>query len=248
MTIKDCFYLGKIVSKYSFKGELLIKLDTDQPDLYENLDSMFVEVRNTLIPFFIESSQLHKSDLLRLKFDDVTDEADADALMKCDLYLPLDSLPKLEGTKFYFHENSENEYDYDVVDGQQRLTTIYILLSYFNKRFTEEFRKPIFTLSYKTREDSIEYLANINESEKDKNIDYHFIYEAYETIKTWFSTRQNLINDFESVLINNTKVIWYEVNDSNSNPIVNENQTVELLPEGPSEKLILQKTRKHGAI
>jgi len=108
---------------------------------------------------------------------------------------------------------------WELIDGQQRLTTIYILLSYFNKRFTEEFRKPIFTLSYKTREDSIEYLANINESEKDKNIDYHFIYEAYETIKTWFSTRQNLINDFESVLINNTKVIWYEVNDSNSNPI-----------------------------
>jgi 16S rRNA processing protein RimM len=57
-----------------------------------------------LIPFFIEKSQLHKSDLLRLKFEDVTNEADADALMKCDLYLPLDSLPKLEGTKFYFHE------------------------------------------------------------------------------------------------------------------------------------------------
>ena len=48
--------------------------------------------------------QLHKSDLLRLKFDDVTNEADADALMKCHLYLPLDLLPKLEGTKFYFHE------------------------------------------------------------------------------------------------------------------------------------------------
>jgi 16S rRNA processing protein RimM len=57
-----------------------------------------------LIPLFIEKSQLHKSDLLRLKFDDVTDEADADALMKCDLYLPLDLLPKLDGNKFYFHE------------------------------------------------------------------------------------------------------------------------------------------------
>ena len=61
-------------------------------------------MNDTLIPFFIEKSQLHKSDLLRLKFEDVTNEADADALMKCDLYLPLDSLPKLEGTKFYFHE------------------------------------------------------------------------------------------------------------------------------------------------
>lgn len=104
MTKEDCFYLGKIVKKYSFKGELLAKLDTDQPDIYENLDAIFIEVNGTLIPFFIEKSQLHKSDLLRLKFEDVTNEADADALMKCDLYLPLDSLPQLEGSKFYFHE------------------------------------------------------------------------------------------------------------------------------------------------
>ena len=104
MTKEDCFYLGKIVKKYSFKGELLAKLDTDQPEIYEHLDAVFIEVNGTLIPFFIEKSQLHKSDLLRLKFDDVTDEADADALMKCDLYLPLDSLPKLDGNKFYFHE------------------------------------------------------------------------------------------------------------------------------------------------
>jgi len=104
MTKEDCFYLGKIVKKYSFKGELLAKLDTDQPDIYENLDAIFIEVNGTLIPFFIQKSQLHKSDLLRLKFDDVTNEADADALMKCDLYLPLDLLPKLDGKKFYFHE------------------------------------------------------------------------------------------------------------------------------------------------
>jgi len=100
----ECFYLGKIVKKYSFKGELLAKLDTDEPDLYSNLDAIFVDLRGNMVPFFIERSQLHKSDLLRLKFEDVDSEADADSLLKSDLYLPLDLLPKLEGDKFYFHE------------------------------------------------------------------------------------------------------------------------------------------------
>lgn len=104
MKKEDCFYLGKIVKKYSFKGELLAKLDTDEPDIYDNLDAIFIDLRGNLIPFFLRSSQLHKSNLLRLDFEDVDTEADADALLKCDLYLPLELLPKLEGNKFYFHE------------------------------------------------------------------------------------------------------------------------------------------------
>ena len=104
MKKEDCFYLGKIVRKYSFKGELLAKLETDEPDLYDNLDAIFIDLRGNLVPFFIESSQLHKSDLLRLKFEDVDTEVDADALIKTEMFLPLDLLPKLDGDKFYFHE------------------------------------------------------------------------------------------------------------------------------------------------
>ena len=104
MEKKDCFYLGKIVKKYSFNGEVLAKLDTDQPELYENLDAIFIDFRNNLVPFFVEQSQLHKSELLRIKFEEVDTEQDADSIIKCDLYLPLELLPKLDGNKFYFHE------------------------------------------------------------------------------------------------------------------------------------------------
>ncbi|MGM5469408.1 ribosome maturation factor RimM [Flavobacteriaceae bacterium LMO-SS05] len=104
MQKKDCFYLGKIVKKYSFKGEVLVKLDTDEPELYENLDAIFIDLRNSLVPFFIESSQLHKSELLRVKFEEVDTEEDADSILKCDVYLPLEFLPKLKDDKFYFHE------------------------------------------------------------------------------------------------------------------------------------------------
>ena len=104
MDINECFYVGKIVKKYSFKGELLIKLDTDEPEQFENLESVLINLRGNLVPFFIESSQLHKSELLRIKFEDVDTEDDADSLIKSKLYLPLSFLPELEGDKFYYHE------------------------------------------------------------------------------------------------------------------------------------------------
>lgn len=104
MRKEDCFYLGKIAKKFSFKGEVLVYLDTDEPELYENMESVFVELNKNLVPFFIENSSLHKNDFLRCKFEDVNSEADADEIMGCELYLPLSFLPKLEGNKFYYHE------------------------------------------------------------------------------------------------------------------------------------------------
>jgi len=104
MRKEDCFYLGKIAKKFSFKGEVLIYLDTDEPELYENMESVFVEFNKNLVPFFIENSSLHKNDFLRVKFEDVDNEAEADSILNCSIYLPISMLPKLEGNKFYFHE------------------------------------------------------------------------------------------------------------------------------------------------
>ena len=104
MRKEDCFYLGKIAKKFSFKGEVLIYLDTDEPELYQNMESVFVEFNKNLIPFFIENATLHKNDFLRVKFEDTNNEEDADKILGCEVYLPLNMLPKLEGNKFYFHE------------------------------------------------------------------------------------------------------------------------------------------------
>ncbi len=104
MRKEECFYLGKIAKKFSFKGEVLAYLDTDEPELYEKMESVFVELNKNMVPFFIENSSLHKNDFLRIKFEDVNTEQDADELIGRELYLPLSFLPKLEGNQFYYHE------------------------------------------------------------------------------------------------------------------------------------------------
>ena len=67
MRFEDCFFLGTVVGKYSFKGEVLLKLDTDEPEIYQSLDSLFLAQNNALIPFFVEKCAMHKPGLLRLR-------------------------------------------------------------------------------------------------------------------------------------------------------------------------------------
>lgn len=100
---EDCFFLGSIVKKHGYKGQLSAKLDTDEPGKYINLESVFVEKDKMLIPFFITESRLQK-DFLQVKFEEVDDEETAQSLVGCELYLPLSFLPPLTGNQFYYHE------------------------------------------------------------------------------------------------------------------------------------------------
>lgn len=100
----DCYRLGSIAKLHSFKGELSIYLDVDDPFEYTELESVFVEYDNKLIPFFLESIKVRQNGFAVVKFEDINSERQATTILKCGLYLPLDTLPELDETEFYFHE------------------------------------------------------------------------------------------------------------------------------------------------
>ncbi|MBT3561978.1 MAG: 16S rRNA processing protein RimM [Flavobacteriaceae bacterium] len=103
MNKQDCFYLGKIVSKFSFKGEVLLKLDSDEID-FKKLKTIFLEIDGAIVPYSIDNIKLHKSSLLRIRFENIDNEEKANKIIKIKTYLPIKDLPKLNGNKFYYHE------------------------------------------------------------------------------------------------------------------------------------------------
>ena len=111
---------------------------------------------------------------------------------------------------------------YNVIDGQQRLTTIFIILKYLENLLKEENGiDEIYTLSYETRKDSKDFLQNIagkTQDESNQNMDYFCMYQAYEAIKSWFKNKNasELLKIFTNSKDDKYHIefIWYEVEDN----------------------------------
>jgi len=104
---------------------------------------------------------------------------------------------------------------YEVVDGQQRLTTIFILLSHRNEILTL-LGKQRFSIDYETRDRA--FLDEIDLDRSNENVDFYHICQAWRAIEEWLASRdpmhalkllQHLLNDDEAG--RNVKVIWYEL-------------------------------------
>ncbi|WP_430409274.1 DUF262 domain-containing protein [Kordia sp.] len=109
-------------------------------------------------------------------------------------------------------KKKQDSEEYEVIDGQQRLTTIYIILFYLNQYYAEGFKQKLFQLNYETRENSEKFLKELGGADEYDNIDFYYISNTYYTIEDWFKNKDNSFNrnDFESNFNFNTKVIWYE--------------------------------------
>jgi len=103
MQKEDCYYLGKITKKHGFKGNLILHLETDEPEFYQNMESVFIETNGILVPFFFETIGSHSKNKLLVKFEDLSPE-EAEKLVNRSVWLPLSTLPELEDDAFYYHE------------------------------------------------------------------------------------------------------------------------------------------------
>ena len=115
---------------------------------------------------------------------------------------------------------------YEVIDGQQRLTTIFLISRFINKAWRGTDPDPEPVIRYQTRPDSADFLASLVLDQPESpmvksNIDFHHIWSAFQTIRTWASelpkgdSKRNK-DTFISKFLNNTRVIWYETQESDS--------------------------------
>lgn len=124
---------------------------------------------------------------------------------------------------------------YEVIDGQQRLTTLFIILKYLEEVRKILFRKfKLYSLQYETRPNSAVFLEQINAEDKSidskDNIDFYFMQQVYDTVKNWFDPEENEqkentkseeidTNEFLLTLLSqdeirpNVRIIWYEVTE-----------------------------------
>ena len=101
---------------------------------------------------------------------------------------------------------------YELIDGQQRLTTLFLIYRY-KQNTDSSFSGPAFSLEYKTREKSKEFLEKIDFTRRKENIDFWFIANAYQTIKSWFEADSSARDIVFTYLAQNVKIIWYEVGE-----------------------------------
>lgn len=100
---------------------------------------------------------------------------------------------------------------YEVVDGQQRLTTLMLILRHFNERLTEKYRQPIFRLEYETRPELLKFLDEPTEELANKNVDFFHLKMAMDAIEGWFADKDSELEEIKSAFQGKAKVIWYEI-------------------------------------
>ena len=94
-----------------------------------------------------------------------------------------------DGATYYLQPvvvKARTDDSWELVDGQQRLTTLYLIFRYLRREHLPSV-STAYSITYETREGSKDYLDSLNEAEADDNIDFFHLYRADECIREWFA-------------------------------------------------------------
>jgi len=100
---------------------------------------------------------------------------------------------------------------YEVVDGQQRLTTLLLILRHFNDRLAVRYQQKLYRLQYETRSDLQGFLESPTPEGAASNIDFFHIAQAIKTISDWFEERESEVEAIKDGFLNKTKIIWFQL-------------------------------------
>ena len=106
---------------------------------------------------------------------------------------------------------------YELIDGQQRMTTLYLIMKYLNAYVDINY-----SIEYTTRKSEnnhigskelLESIDKIDLTLSSSNIDELFIKKSYGIIKTWFNGEESKMMSFANKLQKYVTIIWYEVDE-----------------------------------
>lgn len=131
----------------------------------------------------------------------------------------LDDIKDSNGTTYYLQPvvvKERADESWELVDGQQRLTTLYLVFRYLQRTHLPTARAG-YSITYETRPDSKRYLDELTEADATTNIDFFHMYGAYKCIEAWFDQAGNRATReatrLHDALFDNVKVLWYEAPD-----------------------------------
>jgi 16S rRNA processing protein RimM len=93
--LKNYFKVGKLVSTYGLKGEVVLKHDLGKKTSLKNLEAFFIEEKtDSFLPYFIESTKVKNDKEIYIKLEGINSKEIAHKLVQNEVWLLEDDFKK----------------------------------------------------------------------------------------------------------------------------------------------------------